>query len=42
MKLSSAATRRLKKKGGSLKVSALTMFSSLPTTTKTVRVERKR
>jgi len=42
MKLSTAATRRLKKKGGSLKVSALTMFSSLPTTTKTVRVARKR
>lgn len=42
MKLSTAATRRLKKKGGSLRVSALTMFSTLPTATKTVRVARTR
>jgi hypothetical protein len=41
-KLSGATTRHLKKKGGSLRVSALTMFSTLPTTTKTVRVARTR
>jgi len=41
-KLSTAATCRLTKKGGTPKVSAVTMFSSLPTTTKSVRVARKR
>ena len=42
VKLTTVVTRRLKKKGGTLKVSALTALSSLPATTKTVKIARRR
>ena len=40
LKLTKAVASRLKKKGGSLKVSAQTSFSSLAATSKTVKVAK--
>ena len=40
LKLTKAVASRLKKKGGSLKVTAQTSFSSLAATTKTVKVAK--
>jgi hypothetical protein len=40
--LSKAAVTRLKRNGGSLKVSALTSFSTLAAVTKTVKIARTR
>ena len=42
MKLTSASSKRLTKKGGSLKASAATSYSSLAAASKTVKVTRKR
>jgi hypothetical protein len=42
VKLSRSAARRLRTKGGSLRLSAQTALSSLPTVTKTVKVKRPR
>ena len=42
MKLTSASSKRLTKKGGSLKASAATSFSTLAPASKTVKVTRKR
>ena len=42
VKLNSSTTKRLKKKGGSLKVTALTYFSSLSSASKSVKVAKTR